>query len=51
MTVSMLGTVGFLLNSLAAIVMLVPFLCVYHNGKLGFKTRERILDISATKFD
>jgi hypothetical protein len=32
-------------------VMLVPFLFVYSDGKLKQKTKDRILDISATRFD
>jgi hypothetical protein len=46
---SLLGLIGALLNSLAAIVMLVPFLFVYSDRKLKPKTKERILDIIATK--
>lgn len=30
--------------------MLVPFLFVYSDGKFKRKTKERILDISATKY-
>jgi hypothetical protein len=41
---------GLLLNSLAGIVMLAPFLFVYNDGKFKRKTKERILDISATKY-
>lgn len=51
MTASIYGWVGVLLNSLSALVMLVPFLLVYNDGKFKRKTKERILDISASKYD
>lgn len=50
----MISSVGFVItlaNLLAAVAMLVPFLFVYSDGKLRRKTKERIIDVSKTKFD
>jgi hypothetical protein len=48
---SPLGLVGAVLNSIAAIIMLVPFLFVFSEGKFKRKTKERISGISATRYD
>jgi ABC-type transport system involved in cytochrome bd biosynthesis fused ATPase/permease subunit len=50
----MIASVGFvitLLNLLAMIVMLMPFLFVYTNGKLRRKTKHRTAEVSETKND
>jgi cellobiose-specific phosphotransferase system component IIC len=50
-TYDWVSIIGVLLNSISRVVMLVPFLLVYTDGKLKRKTKERILDISTAKYD
>jgi cellobiose-specific phosphotransferase system component IIC len=45
-----LALLGTVLNFVAALLLMVPFLLVYSNGKLKFKTRQRIQDEAATKY-
>jgi hypothetical protein len=46
-----LTLLGIALNFVSAIVLIVPLLFVYSDGGFKRKTRERIMDIAATKWD
>jgi hypothetical protein len=43
--------VGIALNLISALLLIVPLIFVYAKGMLRFKSRERIEDETATKFD
>lgn len=48
---SLLAYGGIILNFVSAMILIIPLLFVYSDGKPNLKTRERILDIAATKID
>jgi hypothetical protein len=48
---TLLGLIGVRFNLLAAIVMIMPFMVVYSDGKFKLKTKKRIQDIAAAKYD
>lgn len=47
----MLGSIGIVLDFVSAIVLILPLLFVYSDGRFRLKTRTHILDIAAMKWD